>query len=119
MTYFRIPNDETARKKWIEVISQHQKFDNNCPNITVCERHFQATDFRLWRGRWTLKNHVVPSIFDEPKHLSSRLGIDTQPSSQKEHNEKDEKRGKIKRYCKIKYCPNEIGTMDRDVLFFR
>lgn len=104
-----MPLIDEFKNKWIESISQHQSF---CPiNFMICERHFTANDFTPKLGRNDKKmlcKEAVPSIYDENR---------VEPVLSSSPN--DRRKTENMRYCKIKNCTNEIGTLNKQILFFR
>lgn len=106
-----MPLDDIIKDEWIRAISVHQLFCSS--HFMICERHFTSDDFakKLGKnGKRILKKETIPSIFDnepaEPFHPEMNCSI-------------TKKQFIFKRYCRIKYCPNEIGTESKDILFFR
>lgn len=98
---------------WIEEVSKHQNLGDST-EFRVCELHFTENDYQNKRdkpgGKRILKNDVVPSIFPVEK---------TKNQVESVHRNSSYKRPIIKRYCKIKYCTNETGTSNGDVVFGR
>lgn len=77
----------------------------------ICERHFTTDDFDKKPGKKAKKSlkKGVPSIFDkEPTQLMLEV-TPTKKITQLSPN----------KYCKIKNCPNEIGTKNKEFFFFR
>lgn len=99
--------NEDLKKKWIEAISKHQSL-SSC-HFMICELHFIEEDYTRKRekanGKQILKNDAIPSVF---------------PTLELDHMQSAPKSNRIyRRYCHVKYCRNEFGTLDKNVLFFR
>lgn len=108
---YRLPQDDKSKTRWIEAISKHQEFSPSC--FMICERHFAYNDFGPKSkkvGKKVLKKGAIPSIFDD----ESVDFVQPEKSSSNEEGNSCQKR-----YCKIKFCRNEIGTENKDILFFR
>ncbi|XP_031637182.1 uncharacterized protein LOC116349745 [Contarinia nasturtii] len=107
ISFFRMPQDEELKLKWIEIISKHQNMSKTIPSIMVCERHFTSFDYSWQRGRKHLYKEAIPTIFrnEAPRVMPNIIPV---------------KRFGVPRakYCKIKHCTNETGTHDKSVLFF-
>lgn len=118
----RAPRNDELRNAWFERISEHQTMFPNLPLYKVCARHFTSDDFTRIHRRWVLKNDAVPSVFDsEPK--STRAILEPETISAIEDSKSVPSVTHVKsslhrRYCKIKYCENERGTNNKDIIFF-
>lgn len=63
MYYFRIPNNEEYRRKWLEFIRKCGKDDLNVkPRSIICSEHFTLDYFKNYYNLKLLKECTVPSI---------------------------------------------------------
>lgn len=107
-----MPKEGEIRNLWIQKISEHQSINSNSVYFQVCERHFKDNDFIRKGGKLVLRKESVPSIFNEsPKESRSEFALVAQNAIYK--------KTLGVRYCKIKCCPNEVGTNDKEISFFR
>lgn len=61
----RIKGDGDAREKWIEAIETYQQFDHNSAQYSICEAHFDESDFIIKRNKRALQNGAIPTKFPE------------------------------------------------------
>lgn len=103
---YRAPIKNEIISEWNKSISNHQKHETG-QSYMICERHFSATDFVLQRGKRVLKQHAIPTIFNDETSTAQNMPVP-----------KDKQcRAPRKQYCKIKHCRYEVGTTDKCVLF--
>lgn len=108
-----MPMEREIKKLWTQKISQHQEIDSNIVYFQVCERHFTDDGFVRKNGKLALKKEAIPSVFDEAP--DSVVGSESASVSENRTYKAMEPR----RFCEIKHCPNEVGTNDKEISFFR
>lgn len=108
--------DGDLSNQWIDRISKHNSVVPERENLDVCQRHFTIADFIPKRGVWVLKNDAVPSVFGEAAK-SAKILPKLVPSTERSMTYKSTLQ--TRRYCKIKYCENEVGVNSKEMPFFR
>lgn len=111
--HFRLPKCDDSKSKWLESISKHQVCDSSV-SFMVCDRHFAPSDFVTKRGKQSLREGAIPSIFDNRPTTNTNQRDHDKVNYHHNRNQFDRKR-----YCKIKHCEHETGTNDRAILFGR
>ena len=107
--------DGQLSNQWIDRISKHNAAVPDRANLIICQRHFTIRDFITKHGRWVLKNDAVPSVFGEAAK-SAKLLLKLVPSNERSTPYKSTLQ--TRRYCKIKYCENEVGVDSKEIPFF-
>ncbi|XP_055303258.1 uncharacterized protein LOC129568941 isoform X2 [Sitodiplosis mosellana] len=103
------------RLEWIQAISRYQEFDFFSPRSSICRQHFKVDDIIIKNEKYILKKQGLPSIFPGTSHLDDDS---MQPQLIDTNSIHHELLTDGKRFCRIKYCPNEKRT-NKDVSFFR
>lgn len=77
INYFRIPQDETTQRMWIESIRTHQPLTQNdhaTSQFKVCSNHFKQDELVKSKGRIVTKG--IPRLF--PRNaVTPRIAIDS------------------------------------------